>query len=321
MNNKNKTKNYFIISLNYDNYSLREFIEDREKDDGFYLYGQKNKRYKQIEKDDIVYFYYTNLKSKRFNRGIIAEATITKIDSYDDTKKTECLLYFKVNKTFVDNSLSYNNLSKEIDFKAPQSYEKITGDKLKKIQDLIEKAKPTDLRIYFNIYSAGRDEYNKIIEKDQRVTNEQAKLISNLKQETKKVPSCVIPVTSNELKKYALDNCNYICQLKDIVHCPDSFLSKRTGKQYLEVHHIIPMCNWKKYDEKGIRIDHKDNLICLCSTCHNRLHYGTSDDKKMLLQKIYDSRKNTELFKKAGITSNELIEMYNASDTDDALLD
>lgn len=80
---------------------------------------------------------------------------------------------------------------------------------------------------------------------------------------------------------------------------------KRNGLVYMESHHLIPMAYQDKFK---VSLDREQNIICLCSTCHNRMHYGQDADE--LLEKLYNERK--ELLKEIGIeiTLNELLEMY-----------
>lgn len=101
----------------------------------------------------------------------------------------------------------------------------------------------------------------------------------------------------------ALERCKYICEL-DNSH--QSFTNKATGRRYLETHHLIPLAYYEEFDKS---LDHIANVVCLCSECHNKLHYGT--DTKPLIEKLYNERK-TQL-EKAGImvSLERLFEMYN----------
>lgn len=44
------------------------------------------------------------------------------------------------------------------------------------------------------------------------------------------------------------------------------------------------------------------NIVSLCSHCHNLLHYGRFEDKKPILEKLYNERK--EALKECGIENN-----------------
>jgi hypothetical protein len=81
-----------------------------------------------------------------------------------------------------------------------------------------------------------------------------------------------------------------------------TFISRATGKPYVESHHLIPM---EFYDEFDNSLDVEENIVCLCSNCHNEIHYGIDSEK--LVRKIYRQRK--ELLHNAGldITEDELV--------------
>ncbi len=56
---------------------------------------------------------------------------------------------------------------------------------------------------------------------------------------------------------------------------------------YLETHHLIPL----KYANKfNVSIDVPENIVCLCSTCHNRIHYGQNN--KEIIECLWNLRKD-----------------------------
>jgi predicted HNH restriction endonuclease len=59
------------------------------------------------------------------------------------------------------------------------------------------------------------------------------------------------------------------------------------GLPYMETHHLIPL---KYADRFDISIDVPENTVCLCSTCHNRIHYGRN--KKEMIEYLWSLRKN-----------------------------
>lgn len=73
----------------------------------------------------------------------------------------------------------------------------------------------------------------------------------------------------------------------------------------MEPHHLIPLSQHKKFD---VSLDVEENIVSLCSNCHNLLHYGS--DYEALLKKLYDERK--DLLESVGIcvTYDELVSMY-----------
>lgn len=105
-----------------------------------------------------------------------------------------------------------------------------------------------------------------------------------------------------EVSKYALYLAGYQCECgKD----HPSFIRKSDGKNYTEPHHIIPMNAQGCFD---VNLDCHQNIISLCSTCHNKLHYGVNIEE--MLKEIYDKRAVLLRNKGINITFEELLSYY-----------
>lgn len=65
--------------------------------------------------------------------------------------------------------------------------------------------------------------------------------------------------------------------------------------KHTEPHHLIPLSAHR--DFPGIDLDREQNIVSLCSNCHNLLHYGAS--YKEVLYELYIQRR--ELLKQIGI--------------------
>lgn len=89
----------------------------------------------------------------------------------------------------------------------------------------------------------------------------------------------------------ALAHANFTCECNS-EH--KSFISKTTHRRYMEPHHLIPLCYTDDFD---VSLDCEENIVSLCSNCHNEIHYG--EDGKELIKKLYKQRK--EFLKKIGI--------------------
>ncbi|MDE7073949.1 MAG: HNH endonuclease, partial [Odoribacter sp.] len=66
------------------------------------------------------------------------------------------------------------------------------------------------------------------------------------------------------------------------------------GVPYMEGHHLIPCtpANARHFwDTKGRNIDCESNIVCLCPTCHRQIHYGTHDEKKALIEFLFNKQK------------------------------
>lgn len=111
----------------------------------------------------------------------------------------------------------------------------------------------------------------------------------------------IIP-RSTRISINALKLANYSCEV-DNSHC--TFTRRKDGKPYTEPHHLIPL---SKYDEFDYDIDIEENIISLCSNCHNKIHYGS--DIESMLQMLFEKRK--DLLEKCNIKINfeELLDCY-----------
>lgn len=107
-----------------------------------------------------------------------------------------------------------------------------------------------------------------------------------------------------KLVESSIEHAQNLCEY-NLKH--ESFVCNRTGKAYMEGHHLIPM---KYQDIFQNSLDVVANIVCLCVNCHKKLHHGILEDKIVLLKSLYKQRKkrleNCELY----ITEVELIELY-----------
>lgn len=86
---------------------------------------------------------------------------------------------------------------------------------------------------------------------------------------------------SEKVKKEALEKSRYHCFI-DNRH--KDFISKSTNKNYVEVHHVIPLSYQHEYE---ISLDCVENIICLCATCHRLLHFGKFEAKKSKIDTLF----------------------------------
>lgn len=102
----------------------------------------------------------------------------------------------------------------------------------------------------------------------------------------------------------ALKLANYKCAL-DEKH--ETFISQTTSKNYVEVHHLIPI---KYYDEFDADVDNVANIVVLCPNSHRRLHYGQFEDKEHLLEILYNGHIHNLKIVDLKIEKDELFAMY-----------
>lgn len=85
------------------------------------------------------------------------------------------------------------------------------------------------------------------------------------------------------------------------------FTREKDGMPYLEPHHLIPLA---RNDDFEKTLDVEANVVALCSSCHNEIHYGKF--RRELIREMYGNR--IERLEKAGIelSLEQLLEYYAA---------
>lgn len=123
------------------------------------------------------------------------------------------------------------------------------------------------------------------------------------------------PTIRNNVKLYprskkiainALAHANYSCEV-DPTH--PTFMRKHIAVKYSEPHHLVPLAY---SDAFTVSLDVEENIVSLCSNCHNQLHYGRDIEK--ILKQLYEER--IAYLNKVGIdiTFQELLEMYSVTE-------
>ena len=105
-------------------------------------------------------------------------------------------------------------------------------------------------------------------------------------------------------KVFALVKANYNCEI-DCNH--PSFIRKSNNKNYTEPHHLIPIAFQDDFGNNSLDIP--ENIVSLCSNCHNEIHYGVNG--KNILKRLYDERKDELEKNNIGITFEQLCKYYN----------
>ena len=80
----------------------------------------------------------------------------------------------------------------------------------------------------------------------------------------------------------ALSHAHYSCEV-DNTH--PTFIRRSTNYAYTEPHHLIPLAFSDEFD---VSLDVEENIVSLCSNCHNQLHYGKEIDT--ILKTLYNQR-------------------------------
>ncbi len=83
---------------------------------------------------------------------------------------------------------------------------------------------------------------------------------------------------------HSIEGANYMCEHN---HTHTTFISKATGKAYMEGHHLIPLRFQEHFDNS---LDIYANIVSLCPICHRLLHHGMNFEKEHVAEKLYEER-------------------------------
>lgn len=105
----------------------------------------------------------------------------------------------------------------------------------------------------------------------------------------------------------SLDNANFQCE-NDTKH--ETFISARTGNQFVEAHHLIPM---EYQGDFLISIDVPENIISLCPNCHRAFHNSVVSNQEKLISKFYENRSSLLKKRDIDITKEKIFGYYKTT--------
>lgn len=85
-----------------------------------------------------------------------------------------------------------------------------------------------------------------------------------------------------------------------------SFISARTGKPYVEAHHLIPV---SYQDQFGPGLDTVENVFALSPEAHCAVHYGTPEKRREIIDALIEIRPG--LLGMYDVTREDLYDIYN----------
>ena len=139
-----------------------------------------------------------------------------------------------------------------------------------------------------HMYSAGYRHYHKF------AAGERFRSIGQKEIMKLDVPVvCEEPVTmeykiwkrSGILRNQTIEFAGYQCEID---HGHDTFIAESTNQPYMEAHHIIPL---RQQENFGNSLDVYANLISLCPICHRKIHLGLRDERRSMVDELYEKRK------------------------------
>lgn len=100
----------------------------------------------------------------------------------------------------------------------------------------------------------------------------------------------------------ALAHAHFICEVN---RDHPTFIRKQSERTYTEPHHLIPLSYQEQFD---VSLDVEENIVSLCSNCHNEIHYGRDADR--LIRLLYKERKDALTMAGINVTYDDLLLMY-----------
>lgn len=163
--------------------------------------------------------------------------------------------------------------SSRVDEQARRLAEKILEDEMQALLFDSESTQESDLRSEIN---------REIVYEEEKTTPE----YDNSPQ-TPKAMSSITHSRYQRDKKVAVNAlrmANYLCEAD-----PHHYVFQRRNSRinYTEPHHLIPLSEQKYFPD--VNLDREQNVVSLCSNCHNCLHYGAEID--CILKPLFNSRK------------------------------
>ena len=191
--------------------------------------------------------------------------------------------------------------------KVIKEYEKIEDIDCGKVYQFIFKSHKDIYELsYINLFNPEYDdnvpiskglsaeEESKILEDVQKTT-----VIEDIEQRRK---------SSSVLKKKALERVGYKCELENFCKCASHyFTNKKNGKNYVEVHHLIPREFSNDFENS---IEQIENYVALCPRCHKFIHFAVDRERKMALNYLYSNHIGGLELKGIGVTEDQFKQYY-----------
>lgn len=272
------------------------------------------------EKEELYCYIISNYKDLQFmgKTGVSYDTNDLLLDFHYDvfSKKYKTGGVFSKNMLldnakilYLSNYINKNNFRDFVEYihGVVCKYSEIESIDCEKIYQFIFQYKDIFELCYINIFNP--DYFDNIIISDDNVSIEDEEKIIEQVQDTALMETIEeIKKVSSILKKKALERANYRCELEDYCDCaPHYFTNKKTGKNYVELHHLIPR-EFSNDFEKSI--EQIENYVSLCPRCHRFIHFAVDRERKAALHNLYLKRIGSLNLKGINIDENQLKSYY-----------
>ena len=276
-----------------------------------------------FEDNDFIYLYQNSSSSEK------TELKDYVIQKYKKRSKEDLIAYkFKPNGQYTVNTFKddvkiiyFTKFSTEIHANNPIDYYKNLLNKYSNMVDINSKKVLNFVQDHYDLFAVIYNEITNQFESDliedhsiqyltdsQTITDHIEEDHINIRvDETSAEESKKITQVSSVLKRMAKDRSKYCCELELLEDCR-YFTSKDTGKNYLEIHHLVPREFANEYENS---IELISNYVALCPHCHRMIHFANDRERYKAIKFLYNQRENHLRKQGIDVTINELKEYYN----------
>lgn len=313
----NEVKPSFIRSLEYLTDALvssktgkLEYRIFYEKNNSFHIYD----KYKNIFKGNSVEEKFNNFKErmidfiKNFNPKSYNHDQF--LPSSMNVFKAKLIFLYRFNLQVYGFSSKYKAKAFADSIGVSVSNNDDTLDLLIKIKDVVSKynlgnkyENLTVARMYWLYYEKFIDLSNCLEQEEQE---EQAIKSSLAKERIEKYELQKVKRNYKNVK-IALQCAKGMCEYNSVDDC----FKKRNGNEnYLECHHLVP------YNIKTVKyfpnanLDDPKNIVCLCASCHMKIHHGYKTIAKPIIKALYELRKTQLESININIELEDLYKLY-----------
>lgn len=114
--------------------------------------------------------------------------------------------------------------------------------------------------------------------------------------------------TDPRLSKTVLAKAEWKCELSGKDDRDHTTFDSASGNKYVEAHHLVPMKAQKRF--APTKLDIACNIVPLCPNCHRAVHFGTQEEKRKILEPLFELKKDDLAEKGIVISLEELINKY-----------
>jgi hypothetical protein len=111
--------------------------------------------------------------------------------------------------------------------------------------------------------------------------------------------------TNPRRARCSLEKAHFQCELNP---SHKTFVNKKSGKQYMEAHHLVPMGKQGLFE---FDIDVPENILCICPNCHRKMHLAEDEDREKTLAQAFKLRETVLPARGIKIDMKTLLEIYS----------